>query len=81
MSIINIKDKILKIKEICANCDEIADDGYCRDIPLNRKILMGCGKWGEINDDDFYKELHMRLKLREVVDDILKMEVNEDVDE
>ncbi len=74
------KKKLEQILLICSKCEEKAYIGsskkLCRDIPISEKIFIGCGEWkkdGElILNQNFYNELKKRMKIKQVIDDLIK---------
>ena len=72
------KKIIEKLKEACSNCDDHSEEGLCRDIPLDRKIMIGCGKWKSeelmIDEKRFYKIINDLVGLNQVIQDLLKKE-------
>ena len=75
------KKKLEQILLICSKC-EVKDykdsKKFCRDIPISEKISsgFGCGEWkkdGEfILDQDFYDEIKKRMKIKQVINDLIK---------
>lgn len=70
------KKKLEQILLICSKCEVKVGGGLCRDIHISEKLFIGCGEWkkdGEfILNQDFYNEIKMRMKIKQVIDDLIK---------
>lgn len=70
------KKKLEQILLICSECEEETEGKLCRDIDLSKKMFFGCGKWkkdgGFILDQKFYNEIKKRIKLKQVINELLK---------
>ena len=74
------KKKLEQILLICSKCEEKAyykgSKKFCRDIHISEKIYIGCGEWkkdGEfILNQEFYNEIKMRMKIKQVIDGLIK---------
>ena len=79
------KEKLEQVLLICSKCEENAyykgRKKLCRNIHISEKIGtgFGCGKWkkdGEfILDQEFYDEIRKRVKLKQVINDLIKGEI------
>ena len=78
--------KLKQIYLICSKCEILDDEGkLCRDIKLSEKLSYGCGEWkieGLVLNQKFYddidNEVKKRLKLKSVIDDLIKTDNREE---
>jgi hypothetical protein len=77
MELNKLKERLLHAIEICSECDTYDEDENkkCNEIPISRKIWIGCGKWKANNEWIINQEVYDQLKnltvMRSVVSDIL----------
>lgn len=74
-----IKKQLEDVLFICSKCEIRGRNGeFCRDIPISEKICsgFGCGKWKKdgrfILNQKFYDEIRKRVKIKQVIDDLIK---------
>lgn len=78
MELKELKERILKVQEICKNCNVMDGEIPCRDILISRKIGsgIGCGKWIEegkhIINQEVYDSLRNLSTIKIILDDLMK---------